>query len=684
LAKGLRLYAGSIATAVVVALLLAQLLSFARVGLSTFALLALAAGALAVVLAGEIALRLARIEQIAARPLFALSLGSVVTSIFLVAAVFVTSATAGQAFVIWGLVVFACTAALGKREACEDAFEWADLVTMAAIGTIIAVGCRAAAEAVPTLEATGRLPVWIDAYIHGTVIANFGDPLATGRGNILLAGVPLDFYHYGYYQLPAAVMGLVPANGLEIATAVLLPLGLFLGAIAVYALASEMADRRAGVLALALLVLVPDASHYGLANGFFGFHWLLFTNPGCGYGLAACASGLATLVIWLRTGNVRALILAALSITAVMQLRAHFFLWLAPAAVGTVLLAMPFARRHAGAIWAFGLLGFAGLVFALLTVAPLQRLWLANSVVVDYIFTVHAGQEPTAYTGLYGRLLATLGAPAAALVGTAMIVPAMLGAFVIAYPLMLTLSVRARGWQPIDALPLLLLIVFVVITLFAPATAWGDITEYQHRAFVLAYTVIAVWTSVYVVRLLPPLAASPLWIALGSTGVATGAVALVTFAGIVPGAPRFNWAKDYYDVPVEAGIVAVARDIRLKSKTGDVVAVGPALADVYLVDPATQIASLTDLPTFLARYKSMISENESVREIAQHRLEVQKKVEAATDPGIAADLLKKEGVTWYVWLGKAGPAFDAQHRTADFATQDVAVYRVDALAPRSP
>ena len=274
---------------------------------------------------------------------------------------------------------------------------------------------------------------------------------------------------------------MVDATGLTIATAVLLPLGLFLAAISAYALASEMAGRRAGVLALAVLTLVPDASHYGLENGFFGFHWLIFTNPGSGYGLAASAVGLMLLVVWFRSGNARVLALAILMIVAVIESRAHFFVWLAPAVLGTLLLATPFARRKATILWPLGLLVLAAMIVALIAVEPLQRLWLANSTVVRYVYFVHVGQEPTAYAGVYARLLETLGQVGATLVGTALIVPAYARGLPRLYPLALILAVKSKGWDAIDALPLLLLVVFVVVTLLAPASRWGYVTEYQHR-----------------------------------------------------------------------------------------------------------------------------------------------------------------------------------------------------------
>jgi len=680
--RRLGLYAGWGASAIILTALLTTLLVFAHVPITFAALVALLIGSLVIVLTGECALIFARADHIAARPLAAIILGSVLTSIALVGTVVAMGCTAGQAFVVWSFLVFSCMSVICNRRTLHGRLPLVDLAVMAAIAVIIAVGCRAAAAAVPTLEATGTLPVWIDYYIHGASIANFGDSIAVGRGNILMSGTPLSFYHYGYYQLAAAIMTIVDASGLSLATAILLPLGLFLAAISAYVLATEMAGRRAGLLALAILVIVPDASRYGLANGFFGFQWLLFTNPGSGYGLAACAAALTMLVVWFRTQNLRVLVLAAILLAAVIQLRVHFFIWLAPALLGTVILGLPPARRHTRTLWSLGLVLLAVLLAALATIEPLRNVWLKHSVVVDYLTSVHVGPAPTAYMGLYPRLVETLGQVGGIFAGTALILPAMLGIFVLAYPAALIYAVRTRGWTPIDALPLLLLVVFVLVTLLAPGVKWGDVTEYQHRPFVLLYMVLVIWTSAYVAGSLPSTAERPLWISAGAISIAAAATLLVTTAGIDASAARFEWAKAYHSVPINPGITGAAREIRLNAAAGDIVAVGPVAVDEALADEATQLTSLTGVPIFLARYKLQMMLEGDLRQEAVHRFEVLQKIEASTDFQDVLGRLRANGVTWYVWLGNTGPRFDPERRNAEHADAGAAVYRVGKPSSR--
>lgn len=674
--------ADRVCSALILTSLLATLLAFANVALTFQALVAIFCGWIVIILAGECILCLARIDQIAAKPLVAVVLGSISTSMALVAAVFAWGHTAGAAFLVWSVLVVAAALALRQRlTVCTHAAAM-DLLAMAACAAIVAIGCMTIAGAVPTLEATAVLPAWTDYYIHGSVVANFGSPIAAGRGDIMMSGSPVTFYHYGYYQLAAALMGAVDATGLTISTAILLPVGLFLAAIAAYALASELADRRAGVLAIALLVLLPDTSRYGLENGFFGFHWLNFTHPGAGYGLACCAAASAILLSWLRTGNRRALLLAALLVAALIQLRAHFFVCFAPAFLGTVILSTPLARRHTGTLWAAGVLLLVTLFTSLAVITPLREFWLAHSAVAGYLNEVHEWQEPTAYAGLYTYLLQELGQVAAIFAGTALLILAVLGVFAVAYPAALIYTVRSRGWSPSDALPLLLLVMLVIVTLLAPGTAFGDVTEYQHRPADLLYMVVVIWTAAYAVRALPSTDEHPVWTGSAVVGVAAVTVLLVVATGIDPAAPRFGWGKDLYNVAINPDIARAAREIRRNAQAGDIVAIGPVDIDKALVDVATEITSLTDVPTFLARYKNQILGGEgalgteTMRQDAKRRLALQQEIEASTDPNDVMRRLRENDITWYVWTGKDAPRFDPDRRNATFRGTGIAVYRV--------
>ena len=119
-----------------------------------------------------------------------------------------------------------------------------------------------------------------------------------GLSSFLLAGQPLVFYHYAAYMLPAAAAGVVSLPPWGLAASLLLPYGVLLMSLAVYAFARMQLGTATATIAPVALLLLPDASTYGLRNGFFGFHWLLFTAPGSGYGLAAAFTALTLMAIW--------------------------------------------------------------------------------------------------------------------------------------------------------------------------------------------------------------------------------------------------------------------------------------------------------------------------------------------------------------------------------------------------
>jgi len=129
-------------------------------------------------------------------------------------------------------------------------------------------------------------------------------------------------------------------------------------------------------------------------------------------------------------------------------------------------------------------------------------------------------------------------------------------------------------------------------------------------------------------------------------------------------------------VAINPSIAGAAREIRLKAEAGDIVAVGPVAADAGLVDEATMLTSMTGVPTYLARFKHQTVWGESTRLGAVRRLEFLQGIEASTDLSEVVRRLRENGITWYVWLGKAGPRFDPERRNAAFQDGDAVVYRI--------
>ena len=210
----------------------------------------------------------------------AILLGSLATSLVLLVGCMTTGTLAAKVFLVWSGVVLAA-GAWTLRSAPEAGHrDGLDVLAIAAIAILVVARCHDAASTLPSIQATGIAPVWSDYSIHGTEIAQFGDPHVQTLSSFLLAGQPLVFYHYASYMLPAAAAGVVSLPPWGVATSLLLPYGILLMSLAVYVFARTRLGTVPAMIVPAALLLIPDASAYGLRNGFFGFHWLLFSAPG--------------------------------------------------------------------------------------------------------------------------------------------------------------------------------------------------------------------------------------------------------------------------------------------------------------------------------------------------------------------------------------------------------------------
>jgi len=203
------------------------------------------------------------------------------------------NATAATAFAVWGLLVLVLDVSLRRKSVAPDTNR-KDLFAIAICCALTAAWCRGPAATPTALAQGGAFHAWIDYFLHGAVIAEFGDPRAIGRGDIWLADVPKFAYHYGSYLLPAAFQVPLGESGLALATSIWLPIGMLSLAAAAYALGACLAGAPGGIAALVALFVIPDASNYWLQNGFFSFHWNIVSIPGSTYAIAA---GLLTVVL---------------------------------------------------------------------------------------------------------------------------------------------------------------------------------------------------------------------------------------------------------------------------------------------------------------------------------------------------------------------------------------------------
>ena len=332
----------------------------------------------------------------------AILLGSLATSLVLFLGCVTTGMLAAKVFLAWSAVVLAAGAWTLRSAPEVERRDGLDVLAIVAIAILVAALCHHTASTLPSIQATGIVPIWSDYSIHGTEIAQFGDPHVQGLSSFLLAGQPLVFYHYASYMLPGcrcrrhqpSSMGRVrqPAAPLRHPADV-----------ARRVCVRQVASRCSGSDDSLRRRCSSSRTHRPTAcgNGFFGFHWLLFTAPGSGYGLSAAFTALTLMVIWRSRHRRACLWLGILVTAAAFEFRAQIFLVLAPAMAASLLGETAFARRHARALVLAMALTAITVTICLVTWHDARDAWLRSSALRPFLEVVHSGMSPTAYDGAY-------------------------------------------------------------------------------------------------------------------------------------------------------------------------------------------------------------------------------------------------------------------------------------------
>jgi hypothetical protein len=608
----------------------------------------------------------------------AILLGSLVTSVVLLLGCVATGTLAAKVFLAWSAVVLAAGAWTLRSAPEVERRDGLDVLAIGAIAILVAAVCHQTARMLPSIEATGFAPIWSDYSIHGTEIAQFGDPHVQGLSSFLLAGQPLVFYHYASYMLPAAVAGVMSLPPWGVAASLLLPYGILLMSLAVYAFARMRLGAAAATIVPAALLLVPDASAYGLRNGFFGFHWLLFTNPGSGYGLSAAFTALTLMVIWRSRHRPACFWLGTFVTAAAFEFRVQIFLLLAPAMAATLLCETAFVRRHARAVIVAVALAAVTVIILLVTWHGARDAWLRFSALRPFLQAVHSGMSPTAYDGAYAAIDRRYGPLVGTTLGMLALIPAAMGGLALALPIACAAAIRRTGWRVLDTFPIWCVAAWLGLVLLSPMASHGDNLEFQHRPFVLIYASAVVWTLLFVERGLPAAgpSAAGVRLALSTTLVAGIAITALARRHEDPARPRFGWGMEYFGTRLERGFVDAAAFVRAHAARGDTFALIPTDPTTRLDDAATRLAALAGVPAYLARASIQASNNPARRLVVEQRLSELHRVETTSDVTAAFDTLRNVGVDFLVTLGERGPSFDPSGSRAAFRSAGARVYQI--------
>lgn len=659
-----------------VALLLTWLLS--RSGIDSYVVTIPASALLAYVVSalGRLALGAARERE--ANPCAAWCLGLLASCLAVYAAILVLPITAAAAFAALAATVIAVELLLARRaRAHRDPAQQSDWRSLAGFGLCVALTaawCAGPAAAYEAVRAQGILPIWSDYFFHGGIISQFGDVRALGRGSIYLADYPSNFYHFASYGPAAALARVLDQPGLPLAGAAWLPLGFLAMLSGAYALGARLAGAAGGIAALAAVAILPDASNYGLRNGYFSFHWTLMAHAGATYALGAAFLSLALLDRWSVERARTALIASALLAASTLLFRAHIFVlylpaWIAIAAVCTMQERAP--RRRTAWLMVAGLAASAGAASLIIGYLADSGFWrVGRRALEEFLIRVHIGQEPTAYDGLYEQLI-RLDLPAFTLpAGIALAIVAAFGALVILLPAAALLAGRAGALKPIDSACAYLFFWWLLVMLFAPEPWHPDPTDLIHRPLVLLYAACAIWTLCLGLRVLK--LSSKLWPALLAGAVV--ALPLIGASADEMARAKFAWGRQDAAARVVPGLVEAAGFLREHAAVGDIFAAGGLTADYAPFDLSMQLCALSGMPAYLSRPYIEMMKDPPRKKLVAARLRELQAVDALTDHREAMRTLRALNVQWYVVPGEQGPRWDPERKRAAFSARSVALY----------
>lgn len=592
--------------------------------------------------------------------------------------------TAAQAFGLLGVVVVVLDVINRRRAAAAP--DRGELIGFALCVAFTAAWSSGPAGAYEVLRMQNVLPVWGDYFVHGARISHFGDVRAIGRGSIFFSDYPSSFYHFASYFSAAPLAGMLERPGLALATSAWMPLGFLAMATGAHALGERLAGAAGGIAAVAAVAILPDASNYGLRNGFLSFQWSVFAHPGAMYALGAAFLSLSLLERWSRDRSTAALIASAAIAASVLFFRAHVFLLYAPAWLATALYCaaqgLP-RKRRVSLLLAGGLAAGAGLMNLALTYLaqthPSLQWRFGGPALTRFLEVTHSGMGPTAYMGWYAYLVSWYPWWLSLSVGIVLAYLAALGGFVLALPAVAFLARRRTLLRPIDALPAYLAYSWFLLMLFAPLTWAVHGPELIDRPVVLLYACSVIWTFCVLLRWLSLRIEQPhrAWRALLIASLLALPAIAVNAERMTR--PKFTSGEPYIALRVPPGLIQAADYLRSHARVGDVFAAAGLNEDLAVVDLPTMICALTGLPTYLARPHLEMIKDAPRKAQAAARLAALQEVARQTSARAAAALLRALSVQWYVVAGEHGPLWDPQRRRADFTAGAISLYAVERM-----
>lgn len=482
---------------------------------------------------------------------------------------------------------------------------------------------------------------WSDLFIHSanTMMMASGDEVAAGRFEA--AGEPAKFYHYGSYMLPALLFGSGLAEGLDVTTAFWSPFGLLLLCLALFSLARLLWGGTIALLAMALVMLLPDASFQFFKPVYFSFEWLLQASPGCAWGLAIFCLALKFMLEGISRDQRGLCVLALCGTAMLLFFRAQF------AIVGGSFMLLVFL------LYERKLTGFQRLLIGgvFMVTAGLALKLLGSRISNPTLIGPPGGSEFITFflSPLYNSPLLGMETPLPPATHTGLWIAGATAALMLSihgislflYPLALAVLKRCQIQQPFAMVPVIFVLVYLVQAWIMPKNSGGNLFELQHRPFLISYLLLLLWTIGSSLRVASQAIPRP----LPATAKAVFCSAMVLLLiGLQLQLPTVSGVagREQQGAAFPRGLYEVARELN-RAHNG---------SERFLhsqLDPSEFIIALADTRSFLSRPQRHSIETNPKRRALYADLTLRaRNILLAQDLRSLRELGEREGVRWLI------------------------------------
>jgi len=435
----------------------------------------------------------------------------------------------------------------------------------------------------------------------------------------------------------------------------MVPLGLFFIGLSAFSLIKPLLGNYAGLAAIIGLLFIPDASHHGMNNPWFGFHWLVSISPGLSYGISCAALAWVSMLKAIKDQSFRLIFFSYVMAILCIFFRAQIFV-----AIAYLIFIYPFLFYKYKKITKVVLTILASLTFCLVlyflnTIKTLPSIILNFSASVDYIkifvgMTENQNIKAILQNLLSHNFLVTI------FTGVAVLLFETFGIFIFLYILQICFF-KNNIKKYIIYFPAFVVINYVVMSLGLAYNKSGNgmPEELLHRPFVWSYFIVSAFScgltyffifkkssnlKIFLKKMAGSFPAHFLRIKkiINTIGICFLLSFILTPLYLGKNVQKGpEWAGKYTNIKVPLAMLDVINYIRIHSNLDDVIQ--DSDGDKQLI-----ISGLSGRISYVAAYSTVADKNKNI----YNHLAMNKKIMSVTDSDRLLHMMHSIHVVWYV------------------------------------